>query len=144
MDAITKFDGTEYRFLSNFYQFTIVFLGKTFATSEHAYQAYKMQDWDAFEAVRLANGPAKAKRLGNTFPKLTNWNNLKVDIMEAILRCKFSYPEMKEKLLATGNAHLEEGNTWGDKFWGTVDGVGENMLGKLLMKIRKELQNEPK
>ena len=34
---------------------------------------------------------------------------------------------------------LIEGNTWGDTFWGQVDGKGENKLGKLLMKIRDEL-----
>lgn len=29
-----------------------------------------------------------------------------------------------------------EENNWGDKFWGTVNGVGENHLGKILMRIR--------
>lgn len=32
-----------------------------------------------------------------------------------------------------------EGNTWGDKFWGVCDGEGENHLGKLLMEVRAEL-----
>ena len=61
--------------------------------------------------------------------------------MEEALRAKFNIPEFKEKLLATGEMHLEEGNNWNDTFWG-VDlktGKGENHLGKLLMKIRKEL-----
>ena len=37
---------------------------------------------------------------------------------------------------------LEEGNNWGDKYWGTVEGEGKNMLGKLLMKVRAILSNE--
>ena len=36
--------------------------------------------------------------------------------------------------------YLEEGNNWGDKVWGTVNGEGENNLGKILMRVRKELR----
>jgi len=139
--VINRFDGTEYAFLSNFYPFTIEFDGHKWSTSEHAYQAMKMTNKEDFFKILKASTPAKAKRLGNTLPKLEKWDKIKVDIMQEILRVKFSYPEMKNKLLSTGNSHLEEGNTWGDKFWGTVNGKGQNMLGKLLMKIRKELEN---
>ena len=48
--------------------------------------------------------------------------------------------DLAQKLIATGNAYLEEGNQWGDKFWGTVNGTGENMLGKILMKERDILR----
>ena len=41
--------------------------------------------------------------------------------------------------MATNDAYLEEGNTWGDKIWGTVNGQGANNLGKILMQIRDEL-----
>ncbi len=40
------------------------------------------------------------------------------------------------------NSLLQEGNRWGDTFWG-VDlrtGKGENKLGKILMRVRKELK----
>ena len=57
------------------------------------------------------------------------------------LRYKFSNPDLKEKLLATGNEELVEGNWWGDQYWGICDGIGKNKLGKLLMKVRKELAN---
>lgn len=139
---IDRFDGTQYRFLSNFYAFPIEYKGKMFPTSEHAYQAVKMAEEDDFEVVRTAFTPADAKKLGNSLPIRSDWNEVKIELMEEILRAKFSYPLMGERLLKTGNAHLEEGNTWGDKFWGTVKGVGENCLGKLLMKIRKELEDE--
>lgn len=33
-----------------------------------------------------------------------------------------------------------EGNTWGDRVWGTVNGVGANQLGIILMKIRDEIR----
>ncbi|MBR4196328.1 MAG: hypothetical protein IKQ95_06420 [Synergistaceae bacterium] len=49
---------------------------------------------------------------------------------------------MSDKLLATKQALLVEGNDWEDTFWGfDVNlGYGRNMLGQLLMKIRAELQ----
>ena len=51
-------------------------------------------------------------------------------------------PGLLDKLLATGDAELVEGNTWGDQVWGVCDGVGENHLGKTLMRIRSELRNK--
>ena len=44
------------------------------------------------------------------------------------------------RLLATGDAELIEGNTWGDRYWGIVNGAGENRLGTLLMDRRAELR----
>ena len=66
----------------------------------------------------------------------------KLGITEDVIRQKFNNPELKEKLIATGDAELIEGNPWGDTFWGVCEGKGENHLGKILMKIRSEL-NEP-
>ena len=45
-------------------------------------------------------------------------------------------------LLATGDAKIVEGNTWGDVFWGVCNGVGENHLGEILMKVRQDLFDE--
>ena len=46
---------------------------------------------------------------------------------------------MRKKLLATKDAELVSG---GDLFWGRVDGMGLNQLGKLLMEIRSDLMRE--
>lgn len=59
--------------------------------------------------------------------------------MEDLLRQKFSKTPLRRLLLATGEAELIEGNTWGDTYWGVCHGVGQNHLGCLLMKIRGEL-----
>jgi predicted NAD-dependent protein-ADP-ribosyltransferase YbiA (DUF1768 family) len=65
-----------------------------------------------------------------------------------LLRAKFiSIPEHAEKLLATGNATLIEGNHWHDQYWGDCtcakhrDVPGMNILGKLLMQVREELRS---
>lgn len=39
-------------------------------------------------------------------------------------------------------ADAEEGNTWGDRIWGTVNGQGSNLLGKILMLTRVEMSME--
>ncbi len=51
-------------------------------------------------------------------------------------------PELCRLLLSTGNRSLVEENTWGDTFWGTVNGYGENHLGRILIDIRAKLQFE--
>jgi predicted NAD-dependent protein-ADP-ribosyltransferase YbiA (DUF1768 family) len=58
------------------------------------------------------------------------------------LRDKFSDPELRAKLLATGDEFLVEGNHWGDTYWGVCNGKGRNMLGSLLMKVREEIKND--
>ena len=58
------------------------------------------------------------------------------------LRLKFAIPELAEKLLATGEAELIEGNSWGDTTWGVYKDIGENRLGKLLMQVRQELKEK--
>ena len=85
--------------------------------------------------------PNESKKLGRKVKLREDWEDVKVDIMYEIVKQKFiQNPDLKDKLIATGNAYLEEGNTWGDKVWGTVNGEGFNHLGFILMKIREELK----
>lgn len=71
---------------------------------------------------------------------LSNWNEVKLHIMEHFVHLKFFVDRVLGcSLIATGNAQLIEGNTWNDKFWGVCDGEGENHLGKILMKVRDDL-----
>ena len=86
--------------------------------------------------------PSEAKAAGRKIDLRSDWEEVKDKVMYEIVLAKFTQnPDLKKKLLATGDEHLEEGNTWGDTIWGTVDGVGENRLGKILMRVRDELKN---
>ena len=68
---------------------------------------------------------------------------VKVKLMFELVLEKFKQnPELKQKLLETGNQELIEGNTWNDTFWGVCNGQGQNWLGKILMLVRSEL-NKP-
>jgi hypothetical protein len=67
--------------------------------------------------------------------------------MSAVLRAKFADPDLRAKLLASGDADLVEGNTWHDQTWGdcccgrrACSGLGANRLGRMLMELRDELR----
>ena len=136
---INKFRG-KYYFLSNFYETPVTWNGLTYLNNEAAFQSAKtFSDRECFTNL----DPSSAKKLGRKVQLRSDWENVKDDVMYEICKAKFSQnTELKKRLLSTGNEHLEEGNTWGDKIWGTVNGVGENRLGKILMRIREELRNE--
>ena len=84
--------------------------------------------------------PVKIKRFGKTIKLRLDWEEVKVQIMLGLLRQKFKKgSSLGNRLLATGNQKLIEGNTWGDTFWGVCQGKGLNVLGKLLMQVRDEI-----
>lgn len=73
-------------------------------------------------------------------------DELCVHFMRDIVWQKFADPQLRKILLDTGDAHIMEGNTWGDDFWGKVVNrsghlVGKNKLGGLLMDLRNEFRH---
>lgn len=141
MEQITLFRG-DFAFLSNFQKCLVEFDGDIYPTVEHAFQAAKTFDKEERKKILAVASPVIAKRIGRRLKLREDWEDVKCDIMLELLKSKFTDSELKEKLLATGDAELIEGNNHGDRFWGQVNGVGMNMLGKLLMDVRKSLQGE--
>lgn len=137
--VIDCFDG-EYAFLSNFYPVVVHFGQHTYLNSEAAFQAQKcVHEYEMRQFCGLPAG--KAKRLGRKVQLRSDWERIKDDIMYQVVRAKFSqHPNLWWQLRATEDAELIEGNTWGDRYWGAVNGVGENKLGRILMRIRAEGQ----
>ena len=140
--TIDKFRG-EYGFLSNMHSCkNLIIRGNKWKTSEHAYQACKTSDYNKQLEIQNAETPVIAKHLDKTVVLRNGWNDeLKIKFMEEILMAKFSDPYLKTLLLNTEDAELIEGNTWGDTFWGVCNEKGQNMLGKLLMKVRDCYKN---
>lgn len=134
----------EYAFLSNFYDSPFEVDGIKYPTVEHFFQAMKVTDPKDREVIAAAATPGQAKQLGRKVSLRADWEEIKIDIMKFALRCKFQVPELREKLLTTGDEELIEGNWWGDRFWGVCDGIGENHLGKLLMEVRQEIRENIK
>jgi ribA/ribD-fused uncharacterized protein len=137
--VINSFTG-EYDFLSNFYHCPISYAGQRYPTTEHAFQALKTLDLEERSKISRAGTPGQAKRLGREVKLRKDWESVKVDIMREILHAKFTQnTDLLQRLLLTGETELIEGNTWGDREWGQVNGVGKNLLGKLLMELRRNL-----
>lgn len=141
--TIGEFRG-EYRFLSNFYPAEFVYQGILWPNSEAAYQAMKSHDRGVHMMFSRFSNPAHAKREGRLIkPIRSDWDDVKVSIMRDIVYAKFRQnPELKHKLLATGNAILQEGNLHNDRVWGVCppySNKGENHLGKILMDVRREI-----
>jgi ribA/ribD-fused uncharacterized protein len=137
--VIDKFED-EFAFLSNFWPC----LG---TSVEHLYQAAKTTDVFSQLAILLASTPNEAKKLGRKVALRADWEQIKLAVMECLLRAKFKDPMLRAALLATGDAELIEGNWWHDNFWGSCScrtrscgNVGQNHLGRLLMKIKEEIR----
>jgi hypothetical protein len=128
----------QYAFLSNFYIYPFYAGGKQWQTSEHLFQALKTTIPSEREWVRQAPTPAEAKSRGRRVTLRSDWNDIRLNVMRYCLKVKFDSP-LGQKLKATGDAILVEGNTWRDTYWGMCNGVGENHLGKLLMELRDTL-----
>jgi ribA/ribD-fused uncharacterized protein len=140
---IKEFQG-DYRWLSNFWPVEIEYNSRVFQSVEHAYMAQKnLSDvWQEF-CVNETD-PKLVKKMSLEIRLRSDWEEVKLSIMEDLIRIKFANPTLKEQLLDTGDDLIQEGNTWGDTFWG-VDletGAGKNLLGKIIMKVREELKNQ--
>ena len=144
-EPIRQFKG-RYRFLSNFYPTKITIDGKEYPSTEHYYQAMKFTDPELREKIQTASSPGKAKKMARSNQPREDWHDISLEVMKRALRVKFNNPKLRQKLLATGDSILQEGNTWGDEFWGVNlnTGEGKNHLGKLLMRLRQEFREEDK
>jgi len=148
MNSITSFKN-EFEFLSNFYTSPFVYAGYCWPTVEHAFQAAKTKFSTDKWLVRIAKTPGIAKKKGRRIALRENWEQVKVSVMTELVWLKFEYnPTLKNKLLDTKDAELIEGNYWHDNFWGDCfckkcsDQKGKNMLGYILMQVRKEEMNK--
>lgn len=137
---IDSFKG-KYEFLSNYYTHEFNYKGLTFQNSEAAFQAQKTTD-EKIKAAFQNLPPNEAKKLGRSVKLRSDWEDIKDDVMFDILCTKFTDPKLSKMLLDTGEEELVEGNTWNDKYWGVCNGEGINRLGKLLMAIRLNKQDE--
>lgn len=138
--AIQGFRGA-YRWLSNFWPAKVLMNDIEFPTTEHGYQAAKSLDPADWQHFAQLPKPGDAKRAGRYLRIRSDWDQVKLSVMTDLTRQKFLDPTLKALLLGTGDALIEETNHWNDTYWGVCNSIGHNHLGKILMKIRKELRN---
>lgn len=140
---IDSFTG-DYRFLSNFYSCELSVFGLDFLNSEAAFQSQKFLDRQLQKKFCTLN-PSEAKHLARSqHPIRPDWEQIRIEVMRAVLQAKFSNPILRRLLADTYPQELIEGNTWGDQYWGVCDGIGQNKLGQLLMEVRQEVMESMK
>lgn len=139
----------------------IFYVEVKYPTSEHLYQAMKINR--ASERLAMikkhdfCNREAgQVKKISRSFVLYPGWDHDKEGIMYEIQRFKYGGAGLRKKLLSTtmNNTkqvtrqqydnldryqYIEEGNTWGDTYWGICKGKGENHLGKIIMQVRNEI-----
>lgn len=139
---ILQFKGL-YRWLSNFHSCKILYEGIEYPSTEHAYMAAKVTSEEIRLEIQKLPTPREARDFGQKVTLRDGWEEMKFSVMLEVNRRKYhDTPYLGERLMATGDAYLCEGTSWGDRYWG-VDPIGsdngQNNLGKILMQIRDEL-----
>ncbi len=132
-----------YRFLSNFHLAEVYYEGLLYPSTEHAYQAAKTLDVNVREEfMKLTCSQDKNK--GQEIGLRDKWDVIKYDVMFAVVFDKFfRHTYLRTLLLETGDKYLEETNHWKDIYYGVCDGVGKNILGKILMQVRNIIKENP-
>ena len=140
-DTMIKGMFNEYRWLSNYEVCEIHYEGLIYTSTEAAYQAAKSTD--PFVRSKFINiSPAKARKLGQEITCRKDWDKVKKQVMYDVSLDKYTRHEhLKRLLLETKDKYIEETNYWGDQVSGVCNGIGENNLGKIIMKIREEIKN---
>lgn len=134
----------EFYVFDNFASFQIDWRGRRWMTSEHAYQAAHFFETapelveEIFQARSAHDAYKIAKAHADKAP--TNWDKVKVGIMEDILRHKLEQNNyVKEKLRLSGDMEIIEDSTK-DSFWGWgPNRDGRNELGRIWMRLREEM-----
>lgn len=139
------FYGGEFGYcFSNFSAFTVVWKGRTWQTSEHAFQAAGFDEVDIIEEIASAPSAHEALKLAIKYQdKLRpTWEEEKRAVMKDICRSKLAQHEYIQKALRQSeNAKLVEDSPK-DSCWGRgEDWTGKNWLGEIWMELRSEMIN---
>ena len=135
--------------LCNYALCAFTYKGHAYRSAEQAYQVEKARfAGDSASAMGLlqVRDPPIAYLLGRKVRGLhaAQWDDVRLDRMQAVLEAKFRQDaRAAASLLATGDAVLKY-NDPRDTFWGiSRTGNGNNYLGKILMRIRQGIQENP-
>jgi hypothetical protein len=145
---IFDFHGENF-FLSNMYPAQIFYKKWIYPATENAYFAWRTTS-EQFRLDLQMMTPMQAKEFSDT-PEYRDSRReeatpeARVLAMAYFVNQKFfSHDELGDKLLATEDAVLIEGNSWGDTLFGfdMVRGFGHNALGRMTMRTRTRLSEK--
>lgn len=117
--------------------------------TEALYQASRYPDYPEIQKEIIAQTSGFASKLiSKKYMKThtrSDWDDIRVDVMKYCVALKaYQNPALRKLLELTGNKPIVE-KSHKDKFWGAVqydnELIGENVLGKILMEIRDNLDS---
>jgi ribA/ribD-fused uncharacterized protein len=133
----------EYRFycFSNFSSFAVEWKNVIWMTSEHAYQAEKFTDKEIIKEIKEARSAHDSKKIAQKYQNKvrSDWENVKLCVMEEIIRAKLKqHPFIQKRLKQSEEREIIE-DSHKDSFWGWGPNKdGENHLGRIWMKLRDD------
>ena len=151
MISFTKID-LPFGWLSNMSRHAIEYNGRIWRTAEALFQSMRFSDNTIINSIWQEKSPMGAKMVAKkNKDKMVVEPLCKQDLenMMIVLDLKVKqHPELKEELLKTGNEIIIEDVTARQRsnnmIWGMAkindNWVGKNILGKMWMKIRKNLE----
>lgn len=131
--------------LDNYSAHAISLWGERFATAEHAFQwkKFSVNHPEIAAGILSAPSPEAVKDISDAHkPKQPHdWPDIKVSVMEEVLTAKAQqHKDVRDILVKTGTREIID-NSPVDGFWGIgADKNGQNIIGKIWMKIRDEKQ----
>ena len=144
MNEVIGFYPREFYPLDNFSSFKVEWNGYLYSSLEEAFQSrlFLPNYPEIAEKIKKSHSAHEAQKIMfENIDKVEYSNDEQVIIMEELLRLKIEQnPYVKKKLLQTEDYLIVEDSPK-DDFWGWgINRDGENNLGKLWMKLRKELK----
>ena len=136
----------EFYVLDNFSSFKLMYHGYLYSTAEEAYQASKFEESapEIAEKIRNSLSAHEAQKIAYENKELQrkDWDAIKEKVMEEIIREKVrQHPYVRKKLIQTKNYKLVEDSPK-DDYWGCgYNRNGQNRLGALWQKVRKDVLN---
>jgi len=115
-----------------------------YKTSEHFYMAMKSSSKEYQKLITSQEEPREVQKIarkliGTKYELRDYWEDgLKNTIMEIALYCKFGQNVELLERLDSVEGEIVERNYWKDTYWGTCEDIGENHLGKMLMRFRDD------
>jgi len=144
IDSPVLFYGGEFGYcFSNFAAFNVAWRGRTWQTSEHAFQASCFDDVEIIEEIFKASSAHDALKLAIKYINQAHstWKEDRLTNMKEICKAKLDqHPYIQKTLRESGEALLIEDSPK-DEYWGRgANWKGENHLGKVWMELRDEMQ----
>ena len=143
-----------YGWMGNMAPFPIVYENKKWLTTEALFQAMRFKDEKIKEEIRAEKSPMSAKMKAKKHKAqyaVIPMSEQDIENMRLCVKLKVEqHPELKKKLLLTGNYDIYEdiGKRNGERhfFWGAKrendKWIGNNMMGKIWMELRETIKSE--